>query len=123
MLYLAFALQTSNADWEFEVFLYVQHFCQFRKKYLLIRCASAALVPFECAFKNDVQLFLWCVNQELIKFESDPFKTRSDPQRYSKDDNDDDDDDDNDDDNNNNNNSIFVFIIRLNQLPNGQSEK
>ena len=102
--------------------LYVQHFCQF-KKYLLIICASAATVPFECAIKNDVYPFLLCTNRELIKFESDPGKTRSYPQRYSKDDDDDDDDDDNNNNNNNNNNSIIVFIIRLNQLSNGQSQK
>jgi hypothetical protein len=91
------------------------------EKKLLITRASAATDPFQCAFKNYVYTFLWCINREQIKFESDPVKTGSDPQRYSKDD--DDDDDDDYDNNNNNNNSIIVFIIRLSQLPNGQSQK
>ena len=62
------------------------------KKYLLITCVSSATDPFECAFKNDAYLFLCCINQELIKFEGDPVKTRYDTQRYAKDDDDDDDD-------------------------------
>jgi len=103
--------------------LYVQLFYQFRKKYLLVTSSSAPTDRFKCAFKNDVYPFLWCINRELIKFESDPVKTWSNPQRYSKDDDDDDDDDDDYDDDNNNNNSIIVFIIRFSQLSNGQSQK
>jgi hypothetical protein len=92
-------------------------FVNSEKKYLLVTSASAATDPFKYGFKNDVYPFLWCTNRELIKFENDPVKTRSAPQRYSKD------DDDDDDDNNNNNNSIIFIIIRLSQLPNGQSQK
>jgi hypothetical protein len=122
MLYFTLALETSKAGWELEVWSVCSTFLSVQKNNLLITCASAATDPFQCAFKNYVYPFLWCINREQIKFESYPVKTRSDPQRYSKDD-DDDDDNNNNNNNNNSNNSIIVFIIRLSQLPNGLSQK